>query len=187
LVKDEGGIMKYRELNDLWKTFEERNRQWVHSLVTQAFSLQKTVFDRLEPHSEFWEDSQSKEKFRYVDLLDISGKSKPFNPGVAHESITEAGELFFGVSVTFEQGEKVWPKRKLNVPVAVRFKEGKAEFVFFDEQEKTVESNSRWISDIEQFAQDLIDKTENYLNYDPYQGPQKRSAIGFAPDIKKQP
>jgi len=171
--------MKHSDLNKLWTNYREDHRKWQTELGQQAALLAKTVSERLEPTNTEWTEPSKGIKHRYITDLDLSDKPSPIAFGTEYKSINDNGELVFAISVTLERAPESFPKAPLTVPVAARFREGKAEFAFYDRNSKAVGQPPNWETDIGTFADALIERIVKYLSFDPFQGPPKKSSIGF--------
>jgi hypothetical protein len=171
--------MNHAELNDLLRSTREKIERWQKSLVEEAFKLFESVSARLKPDPATWPDFQTGEQNEYVALLDISEEPERLGGGFTKKSITNKDELFFAIQVTFDQGPQVYPKTQLYVSVAVRFRAGKPEFSFFDTQTQAARSPEQWNPDLSNFTEAVISEIENFLRYDPFQGPRSPSPIGF--------
>jgi hypothetical protein len=171
--------MNHAELNDLLKSTREKIERWQKNLFNEAFNLLESVSARLKPDPATWPDFQTGEQHEYVALLDISEEPERRGGGFTKKSITNKDELFFALQVTFDQGPQVYPKTQLYVSVAVRFRAGKPEFSFFDAQTQAARSPEQWNPDMNNFTEAVISELENFLRYDPFQGPRSPSPIGF--------
>lgn len=170
--------MKHTELTDLWKNQTNQFQLWQNSLDQQAAILRDEVSGILKPIPEEWTDPKNGHKLHYIELYDISDKPRPvFDEGFSSQSLTDEGELIFGIAITFDHGLDTFPKTIRHMPVAVRFKNKVPQFSFINMQTKNPESE--WDPDINNFAEALVNKIANYLKYDPFEGPRTRSSIGF--------
>ena len=171
--------MNHAELNDLLRSYREGVELWQKSLVDEAVDLLKSVVARLKPEPETWLDPYTGEQHEYVALLDISEEPQRLRGRFTSKSITKKDELFFAIQVTFDQASEFYPMAQLRVPVAVRFRAGKPEFSFFDTQTQAARSPEQWNPDMGNFTEAVISEIENFLRYDPFQGPRLPSPIGF--------
>lgn len=170
--------MKYSELNDLWKLQKEQYTLWLRSLNQQAAKLRNEVLGILQPASEEWTNPDNGHKRSYVELFDISDKPQPVSGlGFTSESLTDVGELIFGIAITFDHGLQTFPKKTQYMPVSLRFINKEPQFSFFNMQ--TRKSESKWEPDVKVFAKTLVDEAAKHLMFDPLDGPPNRSSIGF--------
>jgi hypothetical protein len=171
--------MNHAELDDLLRSYREGIERWQKSLVYEAVNLFKSVAARLKPEPETWLDPYTGEQHEYVALLDISEEPKQLRRSFTSKSITDKDELFFAIQVTFDQASEVYPMAQLRVPVAVRFRAGKPEFSLFDTQSQAARSPEQWNPDMSNFTEAVISEIEDFLRFDPFQGPRSPSSIGF--------
>jgi hypothetical protein len=170
--------LKLTELNDLWKRQTDQFLLWQNSLYQQAALLRNEVSGILQPTPEEWTDPKSGNKINYVELYNISDKPRRvFDEGFSSESLTDEGELIFGIAITFDQGLDTFPKTIRHIPVAVRFKNKVPQFSFINMQTKKPESE--WDPDINIFADALVTKIASFLKFNPFEGPRSQSSIGF--------
>jgi hypothetical protein len=165
-------------LNDLWKTQRQQYTTWFDKLNSQASALQNEVMGILQPSIIEWTSPENGHKRAYVEAYDISEKPQPVSGlGFTSKSLTDMGELIFGIAVTFEQAPKSFPKTTHYIPVAVRFMNKAPQFTFFDK--KSGMTDSKWEQDIKIFANTLVDEMIKHLSFNPIDGPRTISRIGF--------
>ena len=112
--------MTHTKLTDLWKKQRDQFQLWHNALVRLAGKLRNEVQSQLSPNPDTWAEHDTGRVHRYVEVRDISPTPQPFGQGLSQASITENGELMFGLVITFDHGANTYPKEMFHVPVAVR-------------------------------------------------------------------
>lgn len=170
--------MNLSALNDLWNTQCTQHQIWFENLNKQAAALRNEVLQIVQPAITEWKSPENGPKRSYVELYDISDKPQPASGlGFTKESLTDVGELFFGIAVTFEPAPNAFPKHTRYMPVVVRFLNKAPQFSFFDKT--SGRPKSKWEQDIKMFANTLVDEMINDLSFNPLDGPREISRIGF--------
>ncbi|MCX5817145.1 MAG: hypothetical protein NTX75_13065 [Proteobacteria bacterium] len=170
--------MNLSELNDLWNTQRQQYKIWFDNLNKQAATLRNEVWEILQPTLKEWTSPENGPKRSYVELHDISEKPQPVSGlGLTSKSLTDMGELIFGIAITFEPAPNAFPKTTHYMPVAVRFINKAPQFSFFDKT--SGRPDSKWEQDIKIFANTLVDEMIKHLSFNPLDGPRTSSRIGF--------
>lgn len=167
----------YESLAEMWKGQRERFDEWRHSLTREAHALRNAVASKLGG-PERWESHDGKEQRRYVEIIDLSVATKPVGAAFAQDAITDEGELYFGIQVTFDHGVNTYPKTLYHIPAAIRFHSGQAQFSFWDTQSHHAEGSS-WLSDRDAIASQVVERLVRHLSFDPFAGASQRPSIGF--------
>lgn len=170
--------MKHAELNDLWIHQYEQYQSWNESLAKQSKLLLDEVKNILQPPTNTWQDHQNRIR-RYVELYDIcEDEPKPlYGLSYGINSISDNGELKFGIAVTFEAIPGGFPKKTSYISLGVRFKNKEPQYSFLNLT--TREPESQWETDIRNFAESLIDRIVYHLKFDPFDGLKTPASIGF--------
>jgi hypothetical protein len=168
--------MKHTELNQLWKTQEERLLEWRHALREQALRFRSELAVAIEAPPD-WVDPTTGERTRYVDLLYLPPDGERIKGQIPDHAITENGELIFGVCMTFEESQTSRAREVVYVPVALRFFGGQPQFAFWSTESKEIDGG--WQPALTTFIGALLERIGNYVSSDPFQGFVGRSSIGF--------
>ena len=171
--------MKYAELTELWKKQREKYKNWQIGLMQNAEKLRIKMEEYLQPPAEKWKEDDKPITHNYIALVDLSKEDRPISGNISRESITNEGELLFGLGITFDHGVNTYPKQLLHIPVAIRFFENNPEYSFFDTETGGIEKPIHWEKNIDQFCETMVSRIVAYLNFDPFNGPKGKSSIGF--------
>jgi len=168
----------YEDLAKLWKNQEECFSKWRMALTREVHQLRNEVVSKISsPDS--WETHEEKETRHYIEILDLKNPDKPVPTKYISDTTTDNGELYFGLGFTFDNGVNTYPKASYHVALAIRFINNKPEFSFWDVQMKEIKGGSNWISDRQIFIDKVIQLMKNSFSFDPFDGPDRRLAIGF--------
>lgn len=169
--------MEYTELVELWKKQREQYQLWEVRLTFSTEKLRKEMETALNISVNEWINHETKQKNRYVELVDFYGKEKAERKPPKADSIAPNGELVFGVSVTFDHGLNSYPKANLYIPVAMRFNQSKIEYARFDMENDC--AKQEWTTDGREFCKRLIKQYADYFEHDPHSGFGRKTQIGF--------
>lgn len=173
--------MNHSELTELWKKQQERYQEWEVQLMRTAEKLRCKIEEILQPPQEGWKELDKPIRHRYIDLVDITKDDKPRGKVLSRESFTSEGELVFGLRITLDHGVQTYPKNLFHVPVVIRFVENNPEYSFFDTENWQPDQPERWEKNLDSFCQTIISHVAEYFGYNPFDGPKKKSSIGFIP------
>lgn len=168
----------YEYLSGLWKHQGERFDEWRIALVREAHALRNLVASKIGG-PERWESHDRREQRRYVEVIDLSVAEKPVAAAFSKNAITDDGELYFGLSFTFDRGVNAYPKTLYHIAIAVRFNNNQPQFSFWDTQLKCSEPQGSWLSDKEALTEQIVERLTRYLSFDPFSGVERLSSIGF--------
>lgn len=167
----------HRDLTELWKKRRELFKQWWSDLNYQAYELRDLIEKLLEAPKEMWETHDKPGQMRYVELIDLSFEKKPVAVQFSESALTDNGEFYFGLSFTFDDGVKTYPKSLYHVPVAIRFYRKQLEFCIWDTE--NMQNKSKWFSSRDEFTTEIVETITRYFKMDPFDGIQGKSTIGF--------
>lgn len=173
-------MSNYAELQLLWKKQRETGQEWQFGLVRSANQLREEVEKQLGLQNPTYKVSPGKSSTRrYVDLRDMANPSAINVMDLSHRSITENGELPFGIVVTMEHGPDSYPKQSFYIPVAVRFKNHQPELTFWNTETNSPDPRVSWETSITKFSLAVIDTLRTGLSHDPFTGALAKPSIGF--------
>lgn len=94
-------------------------------------------------------------------------------------AFSDLGELYFGVSITFDHGVDVHPKAVNYVSVAIRYENGIVQYCLWDSGRRAMIDGEQWSADKEAFLERVIGVFEKSLKFDPKTGFENKPKIGF--------
>jgi hypothetical protein len=149
--------------------------KWQQALSLAARELRDLLASSLGTPNDTYTAQDGLSSRRYVELMDLSGDEPMIHNGFfPARARTASGELVFGLAVAFPaSGDAIY-----NVPVAARFRGGRAEFCLWD-RESDGPFDSGWTQDRQIAVARIIEGLEQWFSYDPFEGPRQRSSIGF--------
>lgn len=171
--------MKHSQLCELWASQEDRFAEWRDALPKPCFLLRDAFVAEVESPSEPWVHPVSGEKHPYVSLLYLHPQTIPMKGTPPPDSITERGELMFGLAITLDRDNGAFPKESMYLNLAVRFSSGQAQFTFFSSEREEAEVPPGWVSDVGKFVGLAVDRIRGYLDFDPFDGAREKTGIGF--------
>jgi hypothetical protein len=167
----------YRDLTKLWKNNKELFEQWDRALFREAYELRNLMEKLLEAPKETWALHDKPGQARYVEVIDLALDRKPLSGRFSKSAYTDDGELYFGLSFTFDNGIETYPKSIYHVAVAIRFFRKQLELCLWDTE--TMQPKSKWFSNRDEFGTEIIETITRYFKMDPFEGIQGKSTIGF--------
>ncbi|EMR0602256.1 hypothetical protein D7Y46_04285 [Stenotrophomonas maltophilia] len=170
--------MNYEELNKAWKTQREQYLLWERRLMHHAQEVCDHFEEKLRLPQASWTTYDGTEERPYVELVDLSDRSKPKRGAPSNKSITDEGTLVFGIGIIFDHGPDSHPKRSISIPIAVRYNKMNPEYAVHSfEGDQPAES---WVQDMDTLYSNATKKLHEYLSHDPHNGFAKQErAIGF--------
>lgn len=160
--------MKYNELNGAWQNQLQQYSLWEMKLNMSPRHIRDFLEERLSPPQKSWKHPETNEEHRYVEIFDIYNKSTPQKGSPNSSAITKKGVLVFGIGVTLDHGPDTYPKKTLNTPLCIRYKDGSLEYGFYDQNND--EAFNEWVSDKESFYEKFVKSLYEHLSHDPHNG-----------------
>lgn len=171
--------MKHSDLCQLRTKQEVRFAEWREALREQCVLLRDAFVARVEPPADPWVNPLSGEEHSYADLLYLHPETKYMKGHIPEEALTDKGELMFGLAITFDRGRDKFPKETAYLQLAVRFNAGQAQFSFFKSESEGAETPPGWVADIPRIVDLMLERLQNYVEYDPFVGARNKAGIGF--------
>jgi hypothetical protein len=168
----------YQSLSEKWKLQENRFKEWRLALVSEAHKLRDELATAMGS-PEHWLSHDSRQKRRYVELVDLSTPEKSAPSLIFHGVTNDKGELVFGISLTFDNGANTYPKSSYHLAIVVRYKAGASEFCRWDTDSNEPAVGAVWKPDKDAMVAELIKIIDSYFSFDPFNGIPQRLGIGF--------
>ena len=171
--------MKLNEMQTAWRTRGENFVAWNNKLFTAANQLRDDLRVALDPIPATYRSPHSGATFNYVDAYDGDGsKTLLSRTSACTKAFLDEGYLRFALGVTLdENGPTSWPKMVALMPVAVRMRDHRVQYTFWDtsvEERKQV-----WTNDLTVVTGLVIARLSAVLESNPMVGPEDKTSIGF--------
>ena len=145
----------------------------------QCVRLRDAFVAAVEAPAEPWVKPGSDERQPYVELLYLHPEPVRMRGHFPDGAITDKGELMFGLAITFDRGRDSFPKENPYLRHAVRVRMGQPQYAFYNLTSEEVETPPGWVSEMSKFVELMLERLENYVNFDPFTGARDRAGIGF--------
>ena len=168
----------YQALVDKLQAQSKKFDEWRPALINEAYVIRSDIVSILGCPEE-WVTHDKAERRKYVDVINLSNSNGGFAGILSYNSITDQGELVFGISFTLDLGPKIHPKWISYIPVAVRYKDYIPEYCQWDTHSEAPRTGSSWQRSKKLFIEEILNALNRYLSMDPFQGIPVKSTIGF--------
>ena len=169
--------MNYEELSALWKKQDDLYSQWRQKLFASASLLRNDIEECLNLESQAWQNPETNQEIPYITIINFYPERDAIEKRLNGESITENGELIFGIGITFERKANSFPKESIYIPVASRFNNNEIQYSYFDLEKEC--PAQEWTTDIRAFSERQLRKLGEYLSHDPHNGFENKITMGF--------
>lgn len=173
---------KFEQLREKWIAQREKFQEWELGLIQHANHLKNELELALGVKGETWQDIESRNLTPYILFSNIDNKDTYMNMNIPHHSdcILPTGELVVGIQVTMDHSAKIFPKRKYNIPVAIKFINQEVEYSFWEiKGDQEVGNPTKWNKDLSEFIDQILKRLESSFTFDPKDGVMEKSSIGF--------
>jgi len=171
-------MSEYENLTKLWKEQNEVLEKWRHSLLRQAYELREAVIKEIGAPEWAVTSFGAKSNRRYVEVVDLSQDDTPQLLSLEN-SVTDRGEIIFGLSVVLENAPNTFPKSAFHQTMAVRYNKQQAEYVLWSRSGDRPEQGENWSNDKSAMARKFVESLTKHFSFDPFEAPIKKSSIGF--------